>query len=322
MQVHTFSHSIEDNFENLVSKRMKISANERSLPPLRMVLSEMWASELPPLRPQREDNVTFPPNLTPFLKTEQLLNRPIQRDNIASSSSTSHKYSKEKESSRFYQMQNNFIYHDKSTSPSSSPVNKLKRSHDKISSPLSLPTFHQTEKSKKTDTETGHIAWPSSCEPRKYVPWKERFEELKKYYERHGDCNVPSSYNELYQWACRQRKAHSLSKLSQKKVEYLQSLGFPWTINSPSPPVTSSSSNSPSNIKEDSSIYLALPLTGKMTLSCPDLSSIKPKSSELPSVARHSFDSLENIKSNNQTKLEGVQSFPVYGMTSTNTILL
>lgn len=54
MQVHTFSHSIEDNFENLVSKRMKISANERSLPPLRMVLSEMWASELPPLRPQRE----------------------------------------------------------------------------------------------------------------------------------------------------------------------------------------------------------------------------------------------------------------------------
>ena len=65
--------------------------------------------------------------------------------------------------------------------------------------------------------------------------WLRRFDELVAYKDRHGDCNVPSSYKEnpeLAFWVKTQRRQHSLlqqrrhSTMSKERIEKLQNIGF------------------------------------------------------------------------------------------------
>ena len=46
----------------------------------------------------------------------------------------------------------------------------------------------------------------------KPAPWIERYEELKKYKETHGDCNVPTKHGPLGIWVRNQRQDYWLLK--------------------------------------------------------------------------------------------------------------
>ena len=59
--------------------------------------------------------------------------------------------------------------------------------------------------------------------------WTLRFEELKKFKETHGHCNVPQrdpTNRPLGQWVGTQRKAYTKSKMSTERKEKLDSIGF------------------------------------------------------------------------------------------------
>ena len=67
------------------------------------------------------------------------------------------------------------------------------------------------------------------------VPWLERYEELKKYKEKHGDCNVPKKHGPLGQWVATQRKNYRLLKAGKKLyssylIQKLELIGFQWSL--------------------------------------------------------------------------------------------
>ena len=61
------------------------------------------------------------------------------------------------------------------------------------------------------------------------VPWETRFKELVQYKARHGDCSVPQSHGQLGRWVDTQRRQYKKDKLSQNRVDRLDSIGFDWT---------------------------------------------------------------------------------------------
>jgi hypothetical protein len=75
-----------------------------------------------------------------------------------------------------------------------------------------------------------------------HIKWKQRFEELEQYKQRHGDCNVPSNDHRdpdikaLGAWVSTQRTAYDLLKkgrptlLTRERIELLQGLGFCWSV--------------------------------------------------------------------------------------------
>ena len=72
--------------------------------------------------------------------------------------------------------------------------------------------------------------------------WEIRFQELKDYKRRHGDCNVPARYPlnpQLASWVKRQRRQYKemqsgrLSRLPRERLARLNNLGFVWQIRSP-----------------------------------------------------------------------------------------
>ncbi|GFH58467.1 hypothetical protein CTEN210_14943 [Chaetoceros tenuissimus] len=61
--------------------------------------------------------------------------------------------------------------------------------------------------------------------------WCTKFEALKLYKSKHGDCNVPAAYKEnqpLAKWVHRQRSQYNNSTLSKERVEKLNAIGFSW----------------------------------------------------------------------------------------------
>jgi len=61
------------------------------------------------------------------------------------------------------------------------------------------------------------------------VRWEIIFEELRKFNEREGHCNVPGKYSknpELGFWVSRQREIRL--KMSKERVFKLDSIGFTW----------------------------------------------------------------------------------------------
>lgn len=70
--------------------------------------------------------------------------------------------------------------------------------------------------------------------------WLAQFQNLKKYHQKHGNCNVPFRFQEdptLGNWVANQRKAyHSMSsdgeskQLSQDRITKLESIGFQWEL--------------------------------------------------------------------------------------------
>ena len=68
------------------------------------------------------------------------------------------------------------------------------------------------------------------------LPWLERCEELKKYKEKYGDCNVPKKHGPLGNWVHKQRMNYWLLKegkpspMSDDRIQKLESIGFQWFI--------------------------------------------------------------------------------------------
>ncbi|EJK50105.1 hypothetical protein THAOC_30961, partial [Thalassiosira oceanica] len=68
------------------------------------------------------------------------------------------------------------------------------------------------------------------------VPWETRFNELVQYKAKHGDCNVPRSQGKLGTWVSTQRSAYTAGSLAQDRIDRLNSIGFKWTLASPTVP--------------------------------------------------------------------------------------
>ena len=61
--------------------------------------------------------------------------------------------------------------------------------------------------------------------------WQEMFTALVDYKEHYGNCNVPQSWKEnpkLGNWCNNQRRAKKKGKLTQERIQQLESLGFVW----------------------------------------------------------------------------------------------
>ena len=61
------------------------------------------------------------------------------------------------------------------------------------------------------------------------VPWETRFNELVRYKAKHGDCNVPTESGKLGTWVSKQRQQYKNDKLSQDRIDRLNSISFDWT---------------------------------------------------------------------------------------------
>jgi len=68
--------------------------------------------------------------------------------------------------------------------------------------------------------------------------WMEKFEELQKYKEVHGDCRVRSNHHpRLGNWVHSQRQFYKMSKegkkasITQARIDLLNSIGFDWVVN-------------------------------------------------------------------------------------------
>ena len=70
----------------------------------------------------------------------------------------------------------------------------------------------------------------SSALKRPLVPWETRFSDLVQYKAKHGDCRVPRSQGPFGIWVNYQRALYKNNKLSQDRVDRLNSIGFPWSL--------------------------------------------------------------------------------------------
>jgi len=73
------------------------------------------------------------------------------------------------------------------------------------------------------------FSWPKQ----KLLIWEEKFRNLKRYKEEHGDCNVPSGYladPRLANWVHMQRAIHKKNKLADERYDRLDEIGFRWSI--------------------------------------------------------------------------------------------
>ena len=68
------------------------------------------------------------------------------------------------------------------------------------------------------------------------VQWDARFQELKKYRETHGDCNVPRKHGPLGNWVYKQRLDYRLlqdgesAHMSDDRIQKLESIDFGWSL--------------------------------------------------------------------------------------------
>lgn len=69
----------------------------------------------------------------------------------------------------------------------------------------------------------------SSVKERK--SWMERFEELKLFKEKHGNCNVPWKWKEnlpLFYWVRRMKDKKRAGALSEERIAMMEEIGFEW----------------------------------------------------------------------------------------------
>ena len=63
--------------------------------------------------------------------------------------------------------------------------------------------------------------------------WNQMFQELQEYKRVHDHCNVPAKYNDnpqLGTWVDGQRQQKRQGKLSSKRIQKLEAIGFQWTL--------------------------------------------------------------------------------------------
>lgn len=59
--------------------------------------------------------------------------------------------------------------------------------------------------------------------------WEKRFQELKEYKEKHGDCNVPTAKSDLGRWVNAQRTNYQ-EKLTKMARQLPKSLLIAWNL--------------------------------------------------------------------------------------------
>ena len=64
--------------------------------------------------------------------------------------------------------------------------------------------------------------------------WLQRFEELERYQQDNGDCNVSQRHDALGKWVKEQRQRYKKGKLIQERVDLLESIGFQWALSTQS----------------------------------------------------------------------------------------
>ena len=62
----------------------------------------------------------------------------------------------------------------------------------------------------------------------KYLPWDERFNQLAEFHAQHGHCKVPMEQKSLNKWVAKQRYLRRGDKLTEERIQKLDSLGFGW----------------------------------------------------------------------------------------------
>lgn len=68
------------------------------------------------------------------------------------------------------------------------------------------------------------------------VAWKSRFDELLRYKQAHGNCDVPYDWEEnnpLANWVSAQRRLKKSGELHPERVRLLEEIGFTWELISP-----------------------------------------------------------------------------------------
>lgn len=65
------------------------------------------------------------------------------------------------------------------------------------------------------------------------IAWRKRFTEAKKYYDSHGDLNIPKGYKDslgknLYAWLSKQREYYREGKLTDEQLQMLTRIGMVW----------------------------------------------------------------------------------------------
>ena len=63
--------------------------------------------------------------------------------------------------------------------------------------------------------------------------WNQMFQELQEYKRVHDHCNVPAKYTDnpqLGAWVDGQRQQKRQGKLSSKRIQKLEAIGFQWTL--------------------------------------------------------------------------------------------
>ena len=63
--------------------------------------------------------------------------------------------------------------------------------------------------------------------------WNQMYQELQEYKRVHDHCNVPAKYNDnpqLGAWVDGQRQQKRQGKLSSKRIQKLEAIGFQWTL--------------------------------------------------------------------------------------------
>jgi hypothetical protein len=62
--------------------------------------------------------------------------------------------------------------------------------------------------------------------------WKKKFDTLKEYKNKHGDCNVPVDWpdRQLVNWVASQRTRYRNKRLNEERIERLEDIGFEWNI--------------------------------------------------------------------------------------------
>jgi len=71
---------------------------------------------------------------------------------------------------------------------------------------------------------------------RRKTSWMDKFREMQKYREAHGDCLVRRGHPTLGEWVSTQRKQYSIwtkgkkSAITQERIDLLNGIGFEWVL--------------------------------------------------------------------------------------------
>lgn len=93
------------------------------------------------------------------------------------------------------------------------------RSESPPNSPVRVSTF---------SGENGRVG---EVESESVILWERRYNDLRKWREEHGNCNVPKAEGKLGRWVVRQRELQKKGKLESHRKARLDVLAFVWNTN-------------------------------------------------------------------------------------------